>query len=103
MTAQPWTRTLERRDADGFPEWTLACAHGSVTTEEVKRTYSADEAIDLYRSLTAASPDTSERERTMTAIRMLLGRLLTERAGCRCAEIPFAVVSRGAVQWTVDQ
>jgi hypothetical protein len=102
MTA--WTECLPRRDASGDPEWTLACPHGAVTSEEVKQTYSPNEALGLYTRLCWEMPGGTVKERAMTAIRLLLGRLLGERMGCGCGDLPFQVVfdPETGAEWVED-
>lgn len=93
MTAEaPWTEWVTRQMGDGLPdEWTLACSHGAVTSEQVKQHIAPDVALGLFVVERDQHPDLSGDELTMIVARRLLGQLLNERAGCSCAERPFAV------------
>ena len=81
---QPWTEWLTRPQPDGPDEFSLACAHGAVTTEEVRFAFAPDFALGVFYVLKRTHALTAEEAALATA-RELLGRLLTERSGCRCA------------------
>ncbi|HEV8489555.1 MAG TPA: hypothetical protein VGQ58_07180 [Candidatus Limnocylindrales bacterium] len=87
-----WTEWIDRPEAGNHGEWTLACAHSSVTSEEVKQHFAPDVALGLFVALRESSMGLSADECVMVAVRLLLGQLLTERAGCSCAQRSFAVV-----------
>jgi hypothetical protein len=74
------------------PEFTLACEHGSVTSEQMKAAYSEEAGVAVYHFMLAYYDDLTTWEVVKVTIRELLGKLLREQVGCRCAQRPYALV-----------
>lgn len=97
----PWTEWVARLADGDDGEWTLVCMHGAVTSEEVKHAYAPDEALGLF-VLIRRTTDLTDEEVAITALRMLLGRLMGDRHACRCAHRPFQIVRDGSRLWIED-
>jgi hypothetical protein len=103
MTAEAWVEWITRPQGPEVPaEWTLACRHGSVTSEAVKMHYAPDIALGLFVTLRDEHPDLPLNDLAMIAARMLLGQLLAEATGCSCGQRPFAVVHDEDGYWVED-
>jgi hypothetical protein len=74
------------------PEFTLACEHGSVTSEQMKAAYSADAGVAVYHLMLGFYPDLPTYKVVRITIRELLKKLALEQIGCRCAETPYALI-----------
>ena len=70
--------------------WAMTCAHGTVTSDEIVRTFSVDLILGcyLYWAEDLAS-DVSEALVVLVAMRTLLGRLAELRFDCACGLQPF--------------
>lgn len=98
---QPWTEWITRADDGPAGEYTLACRDGAVTTEDLKQTYPPNQALGLFVSLRTTT-DLSAEDVAITAMRMLLGRLMRERLGCHCSDQPFVIVREDDEWWVED-
>src|SRR6266487_2513825 len=67
--AQPWTEWISRPEAGEAGEFTMACWHGSVTSEDVKQTYPPNQALGLLIELRRTT-DLSAEDIAITGIRM---------------------------------
>jgi hypothetical protein len=106
MTApdeQPWTEWITRElDRGDFPEFTLVCTHGSVTSEQLKQLISVDYVVALLRQLRTEYPDVSVSVLIIGEIRLLLGWMLSAASRCECASQPWVVVFDPQVGYRVE-
>jgi hypothetical protein len=90
---RPWTEWLTRAQGVGqFPEFTLVCRHGSITSERMKTVFDADDAAKLLRKLLADYPGIPAADLTLASVRLLMGWMLSAAYQCECADRPWAVV-----------
>jgi len=94
MTAEAWVEWITRPQGMGqYAEFTLACQHSSVTSEQMKDQVGVDYSISLLRQLKAQYPEVPEPELILGEVRLLMGWMLSAVARCECASRPWVVVS----------
>ncbi len=70
--------------------WNLRCRHGRATSDEVAALMAPSEIAETFKYWAARMPEeTSDSIVALIALRMLLGRLLERRYGCRCGIVPW--------------
>jgi hypothetical protein len=84
-----WTRWIEHPGGD---EFSLVCAHGAVSTQQVKAAYSEEAGVAVYHLMLGFHPDLPTYKVVRITIRELLKKLALEQIGCRCAETPYALI-----------
>ena len=94
---QPWIELLTRPQPRGEIEWTVVCAHGEATSEDVRNHFSRDLILGYWIYLNATLPEeTSEAVVQLVLVRSLCGRLLEERFGCTCGLLPYEIREQDA-------